>query len=319
MVGIIILLLLLIFPVNVTALGNSSAAFFGDPSGKCSISLDGNDTLLMPKMSFPEGAGRMGLFDLIPVYSINQSIVGAFLSPLQADASNISVYTSPFDLSFYLSGYHGTGFSGKDCAKKNLALDGSNYTIDANDLNGTNCRSFLLSITSSGLHSLNFFDEKKSLLISMPLLITEGQTVLQVPSIVEAQEPFIQVVMNTTVPGNQNKFFAAILISRNNYKNASLGVAKNETTNRFDITLSLGSKSLQIDGPLKISSELLMGLLPLLPANSAIGLQESTQQSVDLILLPDQSWEKGEYILTGGIYSPGKGLLGIKQSEVLII
>jgi hypothetical protein len=76
---------------------------------------------------------------------------------------------------------------------------------------------------------------------------------------------------------------------------------------------------MSIDGPLKISSELLMSLLPLLPANSAIGLQESTQQGVDLILLPDKSWEKGEYILTGGVYSPGKGLLGIKQSKVLIV
>jgi methanogen extracellular protein (TIGR04279 family) len=125
--------------------------------------------------------------------------------------------------------------------------------------------------------------------------------------------------MNTIVPGNQSKFFAAILVSRNNYENASIGIAENKSINSFDITLSLGSKSLQINGSPKISSELLMGLLPLLPANSAIGLQESTQQGVDLILLPDQSWEKGEYILTGGIYSPGKGLLGIKQREVLII
>lgn len=320
MVGKIILLLLLILPVNVTALGDSSSAFFGDSSGKDLISLEGNDTLLMPKMSFPGGAGGMELFDRIPVYSINQSIAGAFLFPLQADTSNLSVCISSFDLSFYLSDYRGAGFIGKECAKNILALDGSDYTIDANDLNGTNGKSFLLSSTSSGLHSLNFFDEKKSsLLISMPLLITEGQTVLQVPSIVEAEEPFIQVVMNTTVPGNQSKFFAAILISRNNYENASLGIAKNESINSFDITLSLGSKSLQIEGPLIVSSELLMGLLPLLPANSAIGLQESTQQGVDLILLPDQSWEKGEYILTGGIYSPGKGLLGIKQSEVLIV
>jgi hypothetical protein len=50
-----------------------------------------------------------------------------------------------------------------------------------------------------------------------------------------------------------------------------------------------------------------------------VGLQESTQPGVDLILLTDKSWEKGEYILTGGIYSPGKGLLGIKQSVVEVI
>jgi len=262
----------------------------------------------------------MELFDRIPVYSINQSIAGAFFFPFQADTSNLSVCITAFDLSSYLSDYRGAGFSSKECAKNILALDGSNYTIDANDLESTNGKSFLLSSTSSGLHSLNLFDENNSsVLISMPLLTTEGQTILQVPSIVEAEEPFIQVVMNTTVPGNQSKFFAVILVSRNNYENASLEIAKNKSISGFDITLSLGSKSLQIEGPPKISSELLMGLLPLLPANSAIGLQESTQQGVDLILLPDQSWEKGEYILTGGIYSPEKGLLGIKQSEVLII
>jgi hypothetical protein len=307
----IFLLLLLILPVNVTALDNSSSVFFGDSSKTGLISLEGNDMILMPKISFPEGAGGMELFDRIPVYSLNQSIAGAFFFPLQAEAFNLYVCISSFDLLSYLSDYHGTGFRGRECATNNITIDGSNCT---------NGKSFLLSSTSSGVRSLNFIDEKNSsLIISMPLLITEGQTVLKVSSTVKAEEPFIQVNINTTAPGNQTKFFAAILISQNNYENASLGIAKNITTNILDINLSLGSKSLQIEGPLKMSSEFLMSLLPLLPANSAIGLQESTQQGVDLILLPDKSWEKGEYILTGAIYSPGKGLLGIKQSEVLII
>lgn len=310
MVGKIILLLLLIFPINVTALGNCSSAFFWDSSGEPSISLEENDTLLMPKMIFPEGVGRMQLFDRIPVYSLNQSIAGAFHFPLQGEASDISVCISPLDLSYYLSGYHAAVFSNKNCAKDNPAIDGGNCT------NGS---SFLLSSTGSGMHSLDFFDNKNSsLLISMPLLITEGKTLLQVPSIVEAEEPFIQVVMNTSLPGNDSKIFAALLLSRNDYENASMSIAKNRTANSFDIMLSLGSKSLRIEGPPRISSKLLMDMLPLLPADSAIGLQESTQQSVDLILLPDNYWDKGEYILTGGIYSPGKGLLGIKQSQVLI-
>jgi hypothetical protein len=280
--GKIILLLLLIFPISVTALGNSSLNFSSDSPEKGPISLEGNDTLLMPKISFPEGAIGMEFFDHLPIYSINQSIVGAFFFPLQADAYNISVCISPFDLSIYLSSDQGTGFSGKECAKTN---------------NGT---SFLLSSSSSGMYSLNF-ENKSNVLMSMPLLITEGQTVLQMSSIVKAQEPFIQVKMNTTAPGNQRKIFAAIMISRKDYENASLRIAKNKTTNSFDLTLSLGSKSLQIQGPPKISSELLMNLLPLLPSNSAVGLQESTEPGVDLILLPDKSWEKGEYILTGGI------------------
>jgi len=310
--GKIVLLLLLIFPISVTALNNSSLAFFGESSGMGPISLEGNDLLIMPKMSFPEGTIGMELIDRIPVYSLNQSIIGAFLSPLQAGASNISVCISPFNLSFYLTGNRGTGdFSGKECAKTSPISNGSTNS------NGT---SFLLSSSSSGMYSLNFIDENNSsVLVAMPLLITEGQTVLQMPSIVKAEEPFIQVNMNTTAPGNQSKFFAAIMISRKDYENASLGIAKNETTNNLDLNLSLGSKSLLIRGPPKISSELLMNLLPLLPANSAVGLQESTQPGVDLILLTDKPWEKGEYILTGGIYSPGKGLLGIKQSVVEVI
>ncbi|MFZ2471242.1 MAG: hypothetical protein WAW52_04795 [Methanothrix sp.] len=314
----IVLPSLIIFIINVAASGNSSLSFPGDSPEMGPIGLEGNDTLLMPKMSFPEGAIGMELFDRLPVYSLNQSIVGFFLFPHHTGASNISVCISPFDLSLYLSGYQDTrGFSGKECAKTSLVLNGSDDSNGSIAANGT---FFQLSSTSSGMYSLNFVDENElSVIISVPLLITEGQTVMQMPSIVNAEEPYIQVKMNTTVPGNQNKIFAVVMISQNDYENSSLDIAKNNTTNSLDITLSLVSKTLQISGPLKVSSELLMKLLPLLPANSAVGLQESTQSGVDLILLPDKSWEKGEYILTGGIYSPGKGLLGITQSEVEVI
>ena len=308
MIGKMVLLLLLIFPMSVTALGNSSLALFGDSPGMGPISLEGNDLLLMPKMSFPEGAKGLELFSSLPVYSLNQSIIGAFHFFPQGGASNISVCISPFNL----SGYGEThDHKEKKCAKTSLATKGSTNT------NGT---SFQLASNSTGMYSLNFVAENNSsLLISMPLLITEGQVVLKMPSIVKADDPFIQVKMNTTAQGNQSKIFAAIMICRKDYENASLGMVRNETTNSLDLNMSLGPKSLQIQGPLKISSELLMNLLPLLPASSAVGLQESTQPGVDLILLTDKPWVKGEYILTGGIYSPGKGLLGIKQQEIEVI
>jgi hypothetical protein len=312
MSGKMVLLLLLIFPMIVTALGNSSLALFGGSPGMgpITISLEGNDLLLMPKMSFPEGTRGLELFGSLPVYSLNQSIIGAFLP--QGEASNISICISPFNISFYLSGYGGTSDLGeKECTKTSHATKGSTNT------NGT---SFQLASNSSGMYSLNLVAENNSsVLISMPLLITQGQVVLQTPSIVKADDPFIQVKMNTTAQGNQSKIFAAIMICRKDYENASLGIAINETSNSLDLNMSLGSKSMLIQGPLKISSELLMNLLPLLPASSAVGLQESTQQEVDLILLTDKPWVKGKYILTAGIYSSGKGLLGIKQQEIEVI
>ncbi|MCX6674385.1 MAG: hypothetical protein NTY37_11480, partial [Methanothrix sp.] len=284
-----------------------SLAFFAESSGKGSINLEGNDLLIIPKMSFAEKVKGMELFDRLPVYSLNQSIIGAFLFPHQGEASNVSVCISPFNLSSYLSGYEGIqGFKGRECAKNLPELNGSTKQ------SGT---SFQFSISRSGMYSLNF-ENKSSVLISMPLLITEGQIVLQMPSIVKADEFFIPIKVNTTAPGNQSKLFAAIMISRRDYENASLGMAINDTSNSYDLTLSLGSQSLQIQGPLKISTELLMNMLPLLPVNSAVGLQESNRPGVDLILLADKPWEKGEYILTCAAYSPGKGLLGIKQSEV---
>jgi len=308
----IVLLLLLLFPLSVTALSDSSLDSCREYPANDTICFEGNSPLLMPKMSFPEGTDGMKNFDSLPVYSLNQSIIGYFLLPTNAKANNISVCIYPINLSSYLSGYQFTcGLAGKECAKTSPVSNGSTRS------NGT---SFQLSSTSSGLNSLNFIDEdKSSVIMSMPLLITKGQMIMQMQSIVNANEPFIQVNLNTTTPGNQSKFFAAIMISRNDYENASLGIAKNLTTNSLDITLSLGSKSLQIQGPPKISSELLMNLLPLLPASSAIGLQESTQSGVDLILMSDTPWVKGEYILTCGIYSPGKGLLGINQSVVEVV
>jgi hypothetical protein len=309
------LLLLLIFPISVGALGNTSLDFFGDFPGNGTIILEGNDMITMPKMNLPEEAKGMELFNRFPVYSLNQSIIGTFLFSSQeeaSNASNISACISPLNLSFYLSGYEkARGFGDEVCTK---ILPNSNSSANGNGL------SFQMSASHCGIYSLDFIDENKSrVLVSVPLLIMEGQTVLQMQRNVNANEPFIQVKMNTTAQGNQSKIFAAVMVSRKDYENASLGMAINETSKSYDLALSLGSKSLQIQGPPKITSELLMSLLPLLPANSAVGLQESTQFGVDLILLPDKSWEKGGYILTCAVYSPGKGLLGIKQQEVEVV
>jgi hypothetical protein len=306
-----ILLLLVIFLLSSMAMVSFSEALFAGSFEEGSISLGGNDSLLMPDIIVPESAGRKLLLDRIPVCSRNQPINGTLAFPPNESDFNIYGCISPFDMSIFFPDDKAIGDVGKKCDSSNLVLDRGNCT---------NCRSLRLSIASSGMHLLNFFHLNGShLLFSIPLLVTEGQTILQSPNIVQADEPFIQVAMNTTIPGNQSKIFAAILISRSDYKNASLSVTRNGSANRLDTNLSLGSKFMKMNGQPKVSNELLMDLLPLLPASSAIGLQESTQQGADLILLPDKSWVKGEYILTGGIYSPGNGLLGIKQSEILIV
>jgi methanogen extracellular protein (TIGR04279 family) len=62
-----------------------------------------------------------------------------------------------------------------------------------------------------------------------------------------------------------------------------------------------------------------MKVLYLLPMNSAVGMQESNESGTEILLITDREWEKGSYILTCGVYSPGIGLLGLKQMSVEVI
>jgi hypothetical protein len=315
----LLLLLLLVFPFNSMALDDSSRADFGILERGNRINLEGSDALEIP-LSLSESADETLLFDRIPVYSANRSINGTFLSSHDGKGSRIGAKSkiiacvSPFNISEYLAGFpEGGHFAGIDCIETIVV----ETVVESNESNAAN---FKISKKPAGMYTLYVFDENKSILISkQPFLITEGEIVLKMDHIVASTEPFIRIKTNTTALKNQSKFFAALLIPREDYDNVSLSLAENRTTGGSDFNLSLGSKSLQMYGSPSISSELLMNLLPLLPQGSAVGLQESTQPGVDLILMTDQPWEKGQYVLTCSIYSPARGLIGIKQTNVEVI
>jgi hypothetical protein len=315
----LLLLLLLVFPFSSMALDNSSRADFGVLEGGNLINLEGGDAFQIP-LSLSESADETLLSDRIPVYSANRSINGTFSSSHDCNGSRIitkskiTVCVSPFNISAYLAGFpEGGHLAGIDCIETIVA----ETVVESNDSNAAN---FMISKKPAGMYTLYVLDENKSNLISkQPFLITEGEIVLKMDQIVASSEPFIRIKMNTTAFKNQSKFFAAFLIPREDYDNVSLSLAENRTTGGSDLNLSLGSKSLQMYGSLRVSSDLLTNLLPLLPQGSAVGLQESTQPGVDLILMTDQPWEKGQYVLICGIYSPEKGPIGIKQANVEMI
>jgi len=291
---------------------NSSRSNFSATEGGGRINLEGSNALMVPDISLYGAADKTYLFDRLPVYSANQPINGTFLpSPedrgSQIDAkSKIIVCVSIFNISEYANGLpESRHFVGRDCIETLI------------ESNNSSAASFRISKKPAGMYMLSVVDENKSTIISkQPFLVTEGEVALEMNLTVASSEPFIRIKMNSTVFENQSKFFAALMIPLNDYKNASLNFSNNKTTGGLDFNLSLGSKSMQMHGSPRISSELLMNLLPLLPPNSAVGLQESTQPGVDLILMTDLSWRTGYYVLTCGIYSPEKGLIGIKQTNV---
>ncbi len=270
---------------------------------------------MVPNINLSEAADRTYLFDRLPVYSADESINGTFSHSQENSSynidekSNISVCVSPFNISEYTNDVPESRlFVGVDCIET---------LVESNDSRNA---SFSIPKKPTGMYTLYLVDENKSAIISkQPFLVTEGKVVLEMSYKVASLEPFIRIKMNSTAFENQSKFFAAFMIPSDDYKNASLNISNNITTEGLDLNLSLGSKSMQMYGSPRISSELLMNLLPLLPPNSAVGLQESTQPGVDLILMTDQPWRTGYYVLTCGIYSPKEGLIGMKQTKVEVV
>ncbi|MDD1760840.1 MAG: hypothetical protein LUQ59_01275 [Methanothrix sp.] len=317
---IIALFLLLIYPICSMA-QNDFDADLSNAIRSYGIGFEANDSLLVPQMSFADGANEYispgNPIRSIPIYSSSQSIIGSLHTSQNRSNSNcsrsdLSVCLSPFSLSQFLAGL-------PDVA--NVSWTKCSEVIDEiNDLNCSNRSRFQIGNVTSGMHMAYLIDKNSSkVLDAVPLMVTQGNIVLQMSHKVLSDEPFIQVKMNTTEQGNSSKFFAAIMLSRSDYNNISLNLSQNKSSNGIDITLYLGDRSIEVPNPAKVSTEFLINMLPLLPQNSAIGLQESTQSGVDLILLTDKPWNKGNYILTCGVYSPSLGLLGIKQSEVEVI
>jgi methanogen extracellular protein (TIGR04279 family) len=169
-------------------------------------------------------------------------------------------------------------------------------------------------------------DENNSVILSaLPLLISKAELTPQMPDNIKAGD-FMQLRVNISALNNESisqsnnnsRIFAAIMISRKDYENASLKLDTNGTMESRKSTLILGDKSMQIQLS-NISSEQLMPLLYLLPENSAIGIQESKESWADILLITDENWDKGSYILTYAVYSPGKGLLGLNQETVEVV
>lgn len=287
--------------------------------GHWSIEMNAQETLIMPEeisaQRAEENETMDNSFKYIPVYSTNEIINGS-LQELQncgesncSESSNKSLCLSPFSMNSFFSGLpEAAKVTRKSCAK--LIPDG----------NWTNRSRFQITTAESGMYMAYAIKENISkALATAPLLITEGRIILTAPVKVLSEEQYIQLKVNTTANVNSSKFFAAFMISRRDYDNISMSISKNESQERSDLVLSINGESMELPGDSKISSEILMNMLPLLPQNSAVGLQESNENGVDLILLTDKPWTGGEYILTCCVYSPGKGLLGVAQSTIEII
>ena len=248
-------------------------------------------------------------YDYIPVYAENQTIKGTFHGPVGMAGSEVLVSISSFNTSTFLE-----GFKKMDIPAK---IEGN---VSRLQLNRSGDASFDLNKTSEGMYTISVIDENNSTTLSaLPLLITSGEMSIDAQAQIASGDV---LVLRTNISASENvsKIFAAMMISRTDFENGSLRISSNSgTDDDLNSTLSLGNKSVSMRGIPKISSELLMQIITLLPADSAVGMQETNGDGAEIILITGSEWEKGNYILICGVYSPGKGLSGIKEMEIEVI
>jgi len=301
------LLLILIFAYPLFS-GSSAASSIQqdelllDEAGCQIIEFKGCSELVLPQVK-KSGVDNLSCLSLLPVFLSNQSINGTARLPAN---DNGSAYSS-LCLSV-LRGYGNYSLSTGPGSTAHLAANDSGFA------------EFSFPPAESGMYAVSILGAENGLeTAARPLLVTEGGLHISMPDQIEADEQLISIEMNTTVPDNESNLFAAVMMLESDYGNSSITLSENNTTNCTDLTLTLSGRSVSIPCPFHPSAELLFSMLPLLPENSAVGLQESSQPGAVLTLVSDSPWKKGRYVIACCAYSRERGLLGAEQKLIEVI
>ncbi len=306
----ILLISLLCLCFAVQAQENASVPSDSDLTEGSWIGLEGNNTIQMPSTSFvsPE-ANWTYPFKFFPIYAENQTISGSFLGPADLAGREARVFISNFSILDLLSAFK--------IQDRGMTVAGMGEPIS---LNGTGDARFALDGGPDGLYIISVEDSLNStVLATTPALVAKGEIAMDFSPEVAAGDMLQLTIETPSERGNESKTYGAIMISSQDYATARLGLAVNDTEESLVTTIALGNSSMQVQGLPSISMDLLMKILYMLPQNSAIAMQESAEQNVDLYLFTDPSWAKGKYILTSAVYSPKKGLIGLRQGTIEVV
>jgi len=272
-----------------------------EESRPAGILLEETDAIKMPQLNI--GANWSYAYEVVPVIGENQSLNGSISSGLKSSGVNLCI--KQFSATEILKA--------SQVQKSNLSCTGASL-----ELNLTEQANFSLPGLGQGLYTLSMSDVSSAQELSaLQLLVTREDLALQLPSSIKAGEP---LKVEANISGlNQSKIFGVVMISGQDYDNMSLNLTSRESGSGYNSTLKIGEREGQLPSLTNLSYDLAMDLLYLLPQKSTIAIQESLQSEVELFLITDTAWRKGEYILTCAVYSSKEGLLGMKQETVKVM
>jgi len=285
------------------------------------------ERIQLPGGGLITGAGGVSLHSSedLAVYSRGMPVKGriqaSYADPHAITPLGSSLCIAPLNLSAFLAGIQDkVPQSGQEICTETLDWNGTG--IDRSEKRADQSFSIpedKIAGKRSGLYAAYALDKNRSLMAPVqPFFLTEGKAVLQAEELVLSENQSIVINLSTGKEDGRRKLFVAAIMPRREYENATIKLVENKSNPR-SILLSFGSRSAEIVvDPATLPGQM-MDLISLLPENSAISMQDSTQSAVELILLGDGPWEKGEYVINCAIYSSGVGVWGLKQKIVKII
>lgn len=293
------------------------------------ISLEGCEQIQLPRMGPVLRAGQISqdllISEGLAVYSRGLPIQGRIElyeerdNPAIASGSDINVCISPLSLKGYLAGDPGRLKTSGDtiCTEAALWNGRENDSLAKRANLSFSISRERMADKRSGLYAVYAIDGNRSLIApAQAIFLTEGEAILQLGDRIQRENSSIKINLSTRSKGEGKRLFAAAIMPRQEYDNASIRLVANESSPWPVLALSSGPRSIEIVANPATARKQLTDMITLLPEDSAVSMQESTQSSVDLILLADGPWKKGEYVIVCAIYSQAVGLEGMIQKII---
>ncbi len=269
-----------------------------------SILLNGTNLVKAPEINFiMPGLNWTYPFSYYPIYSEGQRISGCILGTNQLAGADVTLCTSDFNLSRF-----------QNASAVNIA----NGTCDMPPikLNSTGAGNFTLQGQQSGTYTISAKDELNSTILSMVPLIVTAQDISVNSSAKMPAGGTLKVAIKMQKSDNLTKYYGAVMVPSKDYEGIKLDISSNGSQRNLSSTVAFGNRSMSIQGLPSISTDLMMKLFTILPQNSAVAMQKSSKPEAEFYLVSDPGWDHGSYILTCIVYSPGKGILGMRQVPV---
>jgi methanogen extracellular protein (TIGR04279 family) len=278
--------------------------------GENGLILDGASEIMMPQISLntPEGNWTYP-YDYYPVYTQNQTISGTFFGSSRLAGTVVGVSVLRLNTSSFQEAL-------KELFKLAVSDKVELARLSSLSLNNSGDGHFAMPGLPSGLYVMLVADPNKlSVIVALPMLVTDDDISLQSPDKAGTSEALEVTIEVLTGHGNISRKYGAAIVSLETYRKARINMSSNGSKSSMTSLIRIGNETLNIRGEPKISQELVDEILPILPQDSALAMDVSNRTESEMYLIHDGDWKPGKYVLTCGIYS-NKGLGGIRQKII---